>query len=229
MPRADLADLLETTSAVANSGARWLTSRTNVKAAMGITSTDSDALIDLVIPQASALIVGGCGLAVDKAGSIASFGLETLKATYRERGIDRGEELTLPWRVPVAGITTMVEDGETLVAGTDFELVSTRPGKLRRLEDGSPTWWSSAAIVVTFTAGWSLPGSVPPDMEAAVIDQVRAMVYAAKRDPAVRSENVPDLAAVSYSLPGGDTFKGVLLPQVTAALAAAGYVNPMPI
>lgn len=223
------ADLLATSAPVASSGARWLTSRTNVKAAMGITSTDSDALIDLLIPQASALIVGGCGLAVDKAGSIASFGLETLVATYRERGLDRGEVLTLPWRVPVAGITSLTEDGTTLAAGTDFELVSTKPGKLRRLTDSSPTWWSSAAIVVTFTAGWSLPGNVPPDMEAAAIEQVRAMVHAAKRDPAVRSENVPDFAAVSYSLPGGDTFKGVLLPQVTAALAAAGYLNPMAI
>lgn len=224
------ADLLATTTPVASSGARWLTARVNVKAAMGITVTDHDALIDLLIPQASALIVGGCGLAVDKAGSIASFGLETLVATYRERGLDRGEVLTLPWRVPVASVTTLTEDGVALTAAAgDWELVSTKPGKLRRLTDGSPTWWSSAAIVVTFTAGWSLPGGVPPDMEAAAIEQVRAMLHAAKRDPAVRSENVPDFAAVSYSLPGGDTFKGVLLPQVTAALSAAGYLNPMPI
>lgn len=226
---ANTADLLATTAAVASSGARWLTTRTNVKAAMRITNTDYDTLIDLLIPQASALIVGGCGLAVDKAGSIPSFGLETLVATYRERGLDRGEALTLPWRVPVASITSIVEDGSTLVAGTDYELVSVRPGKIRRLTDGSPTWWSSAAIVVTFTAGWSLPGSVPPDMEAAAIEQVRAMVHAADRDPAIRSENTPDVAAVSYALPGGDTFKGVLLPQVLANLSAAGYVNGMAI
>lgn len=224
------ADLLATTTPVSSSGARWLTTRTNVKAAMRITTTDYDALIDILIPQASALIVGGCGLAVDKASSIASFGTETLVATYRDRGLNRGEVLTLPWRVPVASITTLTEDAVALTAAAgDFELVSTRPGKIRRLTDGSPTWWSSAAIVVTFTAGWSLPGSVPPDMEAAAIEQVRAMVHAADRDPAIRSENVPDVAAVSYSQVGGDTFKGVLLPQVMAALSAAGYVNPMAI
>lgn len=230
MPRmADTADLLATTSA-ANAAGRWLTTRTNVKAAMRITTTDYDTLIDLLIPQASALIVGGCGLETDKAGSIASFGLETLVATYRDCGSDRGEVLTLPWRVPVASITTLTEDGVALTAAAgDFELVSTKPGKLRRLDDGSPTWWSSAAIVVTFTAGWSLPGSVPPDMEAAAIEQVRAMVFSADRDPAIRSESVPDLASKSYALPGGDTFKGVILPQVLANLAAAGYVNPMPI
>lgn len=225
---ADTADLLATTVPVTSAGARWLTSRGNVKAAMRITATDNDALIDLLIPQASALIVGGCGLAVDKAGSIPSFGLETLVATYRERGIDRGEVLTLPWRVPVASVTTLTEGGTALTAAAgDWELVSTRPGKIRRLDSGSPTWWSSAAIVVTFTAGWSLPSSVPPDMEAAVIEQVRGMVHAAVRDPAIRSENVPDVASVSYALPGGDTFKGVLFPQVVAMLSAAGYVNAM--
>lgn len=227
MRLADLADLLETVTPVASAGARWLTSRANVKTAMGITNTASDARIDMIIPHASALIVGGCALATDKSGSIASFGSETLRATFRERGLDRGEALTLPWRVPVSSITSIVEDGATL-AGTDYEMFGTKPGRLRRLSSGVPTSWSSAAIVVTFVAGWSLPSGVPPDMEAAAIEQVKAMVFGAGRDPAIRSENVPDVAAVSYSVPGGDTFKGVLLPQVLAALSAAGYANPMP-
>lgn len=224
---ADTPDLLETTAA-ASSGARWLTTRANVKIAMGIADTASDALIDFLIPRASALIAGGCALVADKAGAIPTFGLETLRATFRERGLDRGEVLTLPWRVPVASISACTEDGVTMVAGTDFELVGAKPGKLRRLSSGVPTWWSAAAIVVTFTAGWSLPEAVPPDMEAAAIDQIRAMVHAAGRDPSIRSENVPDVASKSYALPGGDTFTGVLLPQVVTALSAAGYANPMP-
>ena len=225
---ADTADLLVTTSA-ASSAARWLTTRANVKTAMGISGVDRDALIDFMIPRASALIVGACGLVADGAGSEPTFGLETLRATFRSCGRARGEVLTLPWRVPVAGITACVEDGVTLVAGTDFELTGTKPGKLRRLNDGSPTRWSAAAILITFSAGWSLPEAVPPDMEAAAIEQVRAMVFAAKRDPAVRSESVPEIASKSYALPGGDTFTGVILPQVSSALAAAGYQNPMPI
>ncbi len=229
MRLADTADLLETTSTALGDGAKWLTTRANVKTAMGISDTSKDSLIDFIIPRASALIVGACGLPTDKAARLPSFGLETFRATFRERGLDRGEVLTLPWRVPVASITALTEDGTSMVAATDYELVTTKPGKLRRLTDGTtPTWWSSAAIVVTFTAGWALPGSVPLDMEAAAIDQVRGMVFAAKRDPAVRSESVPDLASKSYSLPGGDTFKGVCLPQVLDALAAAGYLNPMP-
>lgn len=225
---ADTADLLETTSA-ASSAARWLTTRANVKTAMGISSVDRDGLIDFLIPRASALIVGACGLVADGAGGQPTFGLETLRATFRNCGCARGEVLTLPWRVPVAGITACVEDGVTLVAGTDFELIGTKPGKLRRLSDGSPAPWASAAILITFSAGWSLPEAVPPDMEAAAIEQVRAMVFAVKRDPAIRSESVPEVASKSYALPGGDTFKGVILPQVNSTLAAAGYQNPMPI
>jgi hypothetical protein len=225
---ADTADLLETTSA-ASSAARWLTTRANVKTAMGISGADRDTLIDFLIPRASALIVGACGLAADGAGSQPTFGLETLRATFRNCGRARGEVLTLPWRVPVAGISACVEDGVTLVAGTDFDLIGAKPGRLRRLNDGSPALWSSAAILVTFSAGWSLPEAVPYDMEAAAIEQIRAMVFAAKRDPAVRSQNVADVVSVSYALPGGDTFTGVILPQVASALAAAGYQNPMPL
>lgn len=224
---ADTPDLLETTSAAA-SAARWLTTRANVKTAMRLTSTDDDGYIDFLIPRVSALIVGACGLATDAAGAVPTFGLETLRSTFRARGCARGELLTLPWRVPVAGIAACVEDGATLVANTDFELVSTKPGKLRRLSDGYPTCWSAATIVVTFTAGWALPEAVPPDMEAAAIEQIRAMVFASRRDPAIRSESVPDVASKSYALPGGDTLKGAIFPQVVDALAAAGYLNPMP-
>lgn len=225
---ADTPDLLETTSA-ASSAARWLTTRANVKTAMRIGTTEMDALIDFLIPRASALIVGACGLATDNISSLPTFGQETLRATFRNSGRSRGPVLTLPWRVPVASIAACVEDGVTLVAGTDYELASAKPGKIRRLNEGSPTLWSSAAIVVTFNAGWSLSEGVPPDLEAAAIEQIRAMVFAARRDPAIRSENVPDVASKSYALPGGDTFTGAILPQVVSALAASGYQNPMPI
>ena len=77
------ADLLETTTAAASStAARNLTTTANVKAALKITDSASDTLIDALIPRATQLIVDGCRLARDAAGAIPTFGRETLRATW---------------------------------------------------------------------------------------------------------------------------------------------------
>ena len=50
---------------------------------------------------------------------------------------------------------------------------------------------------------------------------------AADRDPTLRSENVPDVASLSYSVPGGDVMgANVLLPAVRDMLAP--WRNPAP-
>ena len=53
-----------------------------------------------------------------------------------------------------------------------------------------------------------------------VIEQVKMKYLATDRDPALRSENTPDVWSGSYAVAGGDSIgSSGLLPQVEAALA----------
>lgn len=227
------ADLLETTSAAASTTtARDLTTSARVKSALKITASTDDTLIGELITRVSALVTAHCRLARDAAGALPTFSRETLRATwYVEPSSRRGAELFLPWRVPVFTVDSVVEDGTTLTAGTDFALLGSIGGRLRRLSSDAPTEWSAAKIVVTFKAGFatttSLATNIDPAIEAAVIEQIKGALMGAGRDPAIRSENVPDIAAVSYAIPGGDTMgASVILPQVRDMLAP--WRNPAP-
>lgn len=227
MPRVNnVADILATITAEDTAADRWLTSRDNVKTALGITSTTHNSLIDTLIPRASALIAAECGLARDNAARVAAFASETLEATYLDSCLRRGKLLALPWRVPVTSIVTVTEDGEPLTANTDYRLVSVIPGRLLRVSDSVPIEWSWGEIVVRFVAGFALPSGAPEVLSAACIEQVKYMFHATSRDPAIRSEGKPDVGTVSYSVPGGDMFKGALLPHVQAMIAP--YQDPMP-
>lgn len=227
------ADFLETTSAAASTTtARNLTTTANVKTALKITAATSDDLITFLIPRVTKMIVDDCQLACDAAGAVPTFARETLRATWQvdptayagEAQTVRGVDLFLPWRLPVYSIDSVVEDGTTLVANTDYVLMSARPGRLRRVSDDAPVEWSTGKIVVTFKAGFdiatSLATTVDPVIESAAIEQIKAMLYAANRDPALRSENVPDVAAVTWSVPGGDVMgANALLPTVRDMLS----------
>lgn len=227
------ADLLETTAAApATTDARSLTTVAGVKLALKISGTDSDALIAALIPRVSALVVDHCRLARDGAGAVPTFGRETLRATwYAESGACRGADLYLPWRAPVYSLDSVVEDGTTLTVGTDVVLPGAIGGRLRRLSGDAPAGWSGGKIVVTWKAGFalttSLAANIDATIETAAIEQVKAMLLGADRDPAIRSESAPDLAAVSYTVPGGDAQGGaVLLPTVRDMLAP--WRNPAP-
>ena len=214
------APMLEVTAAAASGAARMMTTAAKVQAVLGI-DTDT-ALIEAMIERVSALAAARCGLARDVAGAMPTFGTETLRGTWfvdsGER--PRGSALILPWRVPVTAITSVVEAAVTLTAGTDYRLVG--GALVERLAEDAPIAWSSGKIVVTYVAGWALAtaNAVPPDLEAAVIEQVKGMYVARARDPAVRSVNVPEVYSASYSVAGGDSIgSSGLLAQVEAALA----------
>lgn len=221
-------DLFETVTAAAPDDAeRNLTTTANVKTALRISDSNSDALIDFLIPRASKEIVDYCGLSVDISGNPATFARETLRATWmvdagqyvddRLAATLRGWDIFLPWRLPVASIDTVIEDGIALAFGTDYQLMAGRGGFLRRMSADTPAYWSTGKIVVTFKAGFAsrLSTNVDKSLEAAAIEQVKATLFAADRDPNIRSESSPDIGSVTYSVTGGD----VLLPAVRSMLA----------
>ena len=218
------ADLLEVTSAAASTdAARNLTTTASVKTALKITDSASDTLIDALIPRASKLIVEDCRLARSAAGEVPTFARETLRATWDITTKSRGTDLWLPWRPPLSSVTSVVDDTTTLTVSTDYVVRgSGRSTFLRRVSSDVPVNWSCNKIVVTWVAGFAsvMSTNIDKDLEAAAIEQVKGMFYAANRDPAIRSESSPDLAAVSYSVPGGDVMgANVLLPSVRSMLA----------
>lgn len=222
-PMQSFADLLETTAQADSSDTeRNLTTTAAVKTALKITNSDSDGLIATLIPRVTGLIVNDCRLARDAAGAEPTFALETLRATWYAAEQCRGPELRLPWRPPLASIDEVTEDGIALAAGSDFIVKGNgRAVRLCRLSGDRRCDWKPAKIVVTFKAGFAsvLSGKVAKDLEAAAIDQVKALFFGTDRDPAIRSESVPDVASVSYAIPGGDAMDAPLLsPGVRSML-----------
>lgn len=192
--------LFEVVTPTANAAARRLTTAEKVRLMIGSPS-GHDTLIESIIDRVSARAAQHCKLAQDATGALPTFGAETLRATYFKVSEARRGKLLLPWRVPVTGFSSIVEDGVTLAEGTDFEQIS--KAVLQRLSGDSHCDWSCGKIVVTFAAGWSLPGNVPPDLEEQVIDQVSAMYQSRDRDKTLKSETITDVGAWNYSAPGG--------------------------
>lgn len=210
-------DLLETTSAAAADGARRLTTKEKVKADLDITATTWDTLIDQYIDQVSDDAARYCDLAADTAGAFPTFGAETLRATWFAYGESRDDALLLPWR-PKLAVTSVVENGVTLAAGTDYRLDA--GGELRRLCDSIPVAWDPCyTVVVAFTAGWSLPTGVPAALEARVIDQVKLSYASRKREPGLRAMAIEGIGSETYSVAGGSSIgESGLLVSLESAL-----------
>lgn len=210
--------LFEVETPSANAAARRLTTAAKVQAVLfGGTATDT-VLIETMLDRVSQFAAAHCNLARDAAGTLATFGRETCKATWLATGDPRGDELLLPWRQPVTEIASIVENGVEL-AETDYRLLP--GGILQRLCGDAAAFWCLGKIVVEFTAGFDLANAgAPPDLEAAAIEQVKAIYLAKQRDPSLRSLNVPDVFAGSFSIAGGDSVgESGLLVQVEGALA----------
>jgi hypothetical protein len=220
--------LFEVTAAAASGDPRRLTTAANVRATIGSPAGD-DTLLTTLIDRVSAQFATFCGLATDAGTDFPTFGAETCRATWfvehllRDPYLGRHSPLFLPWRKPIT-VSGVNEGGVDLTAGEDFVVES--GGLLYRLSGGEARIrWPGAKVVVTYQAGYSLPASVPPDLEAAAIEQVKYLYKARKRDGSVLSETVPEVYQATFAAAGGN-FIGAsgLLTSVEGALAP--YARP---
>ena len=211
--------IFEVVTPAANAAARRLTTATKVQTMLGIGTTDT-TLIEQLIDFVSANAVRYCGLARPVSGTnVPTFGSETVRATFMQSLEWRGTRLILPWRTPITSISSVTEDGITLTVNTDYKLVE--GNMLERFLNDAPTYWSTAKVIVNYVAGWSLPDGVPAEIEGAVIEQVKYQYLSRDRDQSLRSENVPDVYAATYSVPGGDAIsKNGLMTALENALSA---------
>lgn len=178
-----------------------------VFAELGVTPTaDQTVQMEAVIGQVSGLI-----------DSHLDRGLAQADVTDHFRW-PRGDVLRLA-RWPVAEVLQVIESGIEL-APEAWEVDETT-GQLWRLVSGARACWSDSGVTtVSYVGGYDLPDELPAGIQRAAIDQIKGTHFAASRDPALRSENLPGLIASSWAVPGGDTMgANVLLPGVVAALA----------
>lgn len=129
----------------------------------------------------------------------------------------RGDTLRLS-RWPVAEILEVIENGVSL-SPSDWDL-DVATGQLWRLSSGDRTDWSCVGFTtVSYVAGYDLPDGLPPDLQRAAVDQIKALFMGGARDPNLRSFSVPDVLQASFSVAGGDSGgRFGLMAQVEAAL-----------
>lgn len=135
---------------------------------------------------------------------------------------------------PVTSVTSVVEDGDTLVDGTDFQ-VNAAMGTLDRLSSDEITTWSFEKATITYVGGYVLPGddgtrTLPYDIEEACIYTVSARMSeldTTNADVDIRSESLDGIYSASYETNGAKRFSANMgLPQRAVALLAK-YRIPM--
>jgi uncharacterized phiE125 gp8 family phage protein len=194
-----------------------LTTLADVKAALNISGTTDDTFLTASIERASAAVESYCN---------RTFGTRTETQTFR---LDRSRQRLILKAVPVTSITSVTEAGTTLTTA-DYELDASA-GFLDRL-DGSDklSTWAASKIVVTYVAGYVLPGAsgtvtLPADVQACTIDLVARAYHARGRDPQLRSEKILDVIDQSWTATDSVSTKGGLPIDIAERLDAYRLVT----
>ena len=106
-------------------------------------------------------------------------------------------------------LITVTEDGGELDP-LNYEIDSDR-GLVYRLDSsGFVIAWTGSTAVLDYTAGFD---PIPPDVQGACLEWLSARYHAVGRDPALRSETIPDLISVVYAgEAGAGTASGQIPP-----------------
>lgn len=198
-----------------------LTTKTNVKILIGVSDTSLDDVIDLLIPQADAILKGYLQREIEQ-------------VTYTEYYCGTGDQRLVLNQSPVQSITSVYEDtggyfgngtdafsaSSELVDGTDYVLrkdddTATEKSKSGILFRIGKSWprpqtrkYSQLAsapglaignIKVVYVAGWAI---VPADIQFAANKLVASMISTRDKTGHIQSENIEDY---SYTLVNGET------------------------
>jgi len=117
-------------------------------------------------------------------------------------------------RWPVASISSLTENGVTLVENTDFRTDAVA-GRLIRLDANLyPCRWSAWPIVALYVGGFAV---IPADVADAVVRMVTRRVASKGRDPNLRQQNIPGVLEQSWWIATG-TQAGSLSPDIADIL-----------
>lgn len=189
-----------------------LLSDVEMRAAVGVTGSGSDAALLILNGRVSRAIAAHCRVA--SAGvAVPTLRQETLTETFRT-GMSR-EKLILSRR-PIVSVTSIVEDGETLT-GSDYE-IDASSGIVTRLEDDEPACWSWSKIVVVYVAGWS---TVPDDLKLAASKLASEIYTVGTRDPNLKRIKVDGIDEREFWI--GPATDPLISAEIDALLAP--YMN----
>lgn len=194
------------TTVVTRAVTRDLTTLAAVKADFDIAASDaSDSFLSRAIARASRAAETFCNRV---------FAIETLQdAIYLARDdyphmLRPGLDALQLARWPIVSIESVMEESATLVAVTDFVIDSAKGQLLRIDSDGRRKPWSAERIIVSYRAGYVLPGQnaadfpgaepLPDEIEDAIGRMVYTRVLERKRDPFVKSESVDGIGRTDY-------------------------------
>lgn len=206
-----------------------LTTLSALKAELDLTANGEDVYLRNQINAVSALVCQYLDVAVAGDGT-RTLGREVLVETVR---LDRrsyglpsrmysnaiGRSTIVLSRTPVVSIASVVEDDEA-VDPANYE-VNGANGILQRLDNGLPRDFWATKTVVTYTAGWLLPGdsarNFPFEIEDAVIKLIKAERFARKRDPLLKSDDVAGVGRQDFWV-GGVGDGGAIPPDIAAQI-----------
>lgn len=203
-----------------------LTSADRVKQSLAITDTSRDALIAELIVRVTQEIVGFLRIPEADDGSAATLGRETYVETVKYL---YGPFRFFLSRRPISSVASVIEDGETLVLDTDYQ-INKRLGALERLDGDDVVAWSADKVVATYDAGYLLPDdgsrNLPYDIEEATIYAIKFhMLSLPEESGAVKREKksitLPGVYSATYESSGAFVASdGGFLPDRSKALLA---------
>jgi hypothetical protein len=177
-----------------------LTDLATVRDELGI-DTGMDAKLTRYIGAASRKIVQYCN---------RSFGTETLEETWRRPANPAGSLLhnlsddpLILSRYPVQSISSIIVDGVTMTADTDYKFDG-ETGRVYRLDaNGRQSAWTfNYTLVVTYVAGYVLLSGLPDEVGFAALNLVRLLYYTQARDPTVKAESTVGVDSATYDISG---------------------------
>lgn len=190
-----------------------------IKLELNATNNADDPFFRNLISRASAAAANYCNCV---------FPVETVKDEVLARH-SQGHQRTIPdrcyplqlSRFPVTSLTSVVENGVTLVDGTDFRIDYDKGQLIRLGIDGHPKSWTSLAITIIFTAGYA---TIPFDIVDAVVRMVKNRWFMRQRDPSLRQQSIPGVLEQQYWVATGAE-AGAMTPDVVDLLS--GFKVPV--
>ena len=197
---------------IAPAAGRLLTTVETIMAELGLSGADGAARAAILIGRASGMIAAYCG---------QDFARQTYRETFRPAPAG---PLILSRRP--AAVSTVTADGAT-VTPADYDADSPAGLVWRFNLFGECHGWPGSVAVVTYVAGYVLPGDpdyaaapfdlrLPPEVEHACILTAAALQAGTGRDPMLRSENVEGVGSTSWI---ATAEMGALPPQAADLLA----------
>lgn len=173
-----------------------------VKDDLSIPGVVEDAYLNGVIDAVSRTICDHLNIAEAEDGS-STLGRETLVETL---DLDDCRRLLQLSRKPIVSVASITLDG-VAVDAAEYEALKSS-GMLQRLSEYRVIPWSVGRYVVSYVAGWKLPGedgrNLPAPIERAAIDLVKLTRFGRKRDAMVKAEEIPDIERIEYWVGGAD-------------------------